>query len=391
MALVTLFAACALVVITLTAILNTLVFPRLGRAKPILPNDPQPFMSILIPARNEAMVIDRTVRWLLDQNYPAFEVLVLDDDSSDGTSARAKAAANGDPRLRVLSGEALPAGWLGKNWACHQLAQHANGDWLVFTDADVNWQPGALRALVNEMRRTDADLLTVWPTQQTESWTERLVVPLMALAILAYLPLPAVHHFPWPIFAAANGQCLAFRRRAYEQVGGHAAVKDRIVEDVTFARQIKARGLRLRMADGAGLIVCRMYRDWPGVRDGFSKNILAGHGDSVPFLAASFILHWLIFALPWLLLMVDFAWGLALVALGVGTRMLTALATRQRPLDALLMPVSVMLMSMIALRSVWWRWRYGGPQWKGRMIHHKEAKEQRNCRDLTQSTFTSSR
>jgi chlorobactene glucosyltransferase len=187
----------------------------------------------------------------------------------------------------------------------------------------------------------------------------------MALAIIGYLPLLAVHHIRWPVFAAANGQCLVFNRAAYQQVGGHAAVRGQIVEDVTFARRIKGAGLRLRMADGAGLIGCRMYMGWAGVRDGFAKNILAGHGDSVAFLAVSTAFHWVVFVLPW-------AWGLftpsvwPVVALGVGVRAITAAATRQRVGDAIWMPMSAVLMTVIAARAVWWRLRYGGPRWKGR-------------------------
>jgi chlorobactene glucosyltransferase len=315
------------------------------------------------------------VKTLLKQTRPPDEIIVLDDNSEDGTAEAALAAADGDSRLRVLAGAPLPEGWLGKNWACHQLAQAAQGDLLIFTDADVVWIPGALAALMERAQDSRADLLTVWPTQLTDTWSERLIVPLMALAVLGYLPLPLAHHTSFAAAAAANGQCMAFRRRAYDLIGGHKSVRGQIVEDVALARRIKRAGLRLRMADGAGMIACRMYRDWPSVRDGFGKNILAGHGDSLVFLGISTTFHWLAFVFPWLWLLVNPA-GLdgwpwlpfALIALGVGARIITAAATRQRLLDALLMPVSVVLMTMIVGRAVWWRLRYGGPRWKGRTI-----------------------
>lgn len=370
------------------AILNTLTFPRL---KPAAGLSSSPFLSILVPARNEAAVIGQTVRSLLVQDYAHFEVVILDDNSADGTSALALAAAEGSPRLRVIPGKPLPAGWLGKNWACHQLAQTAGGEWLIFADADVRWQTGALTALAVEMKRTQADLLTVWPTQETQSWGERLVVPLMALVIIGYLPLLLVHHTAWPSLAAANGQCLAFRRKAYDAIGGHAALRDNILEDVNFARRIKASGLCLRMADGAGLVNCRMYPDWPSVRDGFAKNILAGYGGSVIFLVLAAIFHWLVFLGPWLLLIVNNqfsilnrqsfffinnlpltvnSWLLVLIVLGLGIRMLTAAAARQRLGDALLMPLSVLLMTRIAAQAVWWHW-HGGPRWKGRVVRRE--------------------
>ncbi|MFQ3567246.1 MAG: glycosyltransferase family 2 protein, partial [Aggregatilineales bacterium] len=174
----------------------------------------------------------------------------------------------------------------------------------------------------------------------------------------------------------ANGQCLAFRRSAYTAVGGHAAVRGSIIEDIALARRAKAHGLRLRMVDGAGLIGCRMYTDWPSVRDGYAKNILAGYGGRVSFLLLATVFHWLIFLLPpvWLAVgsFVPLAdWPLApllLTTLGIATRALTAAVTRQRPLDAVLMPLSVILMTRIAAQAIFWQQRYGGPRWKGRTI-----------------------
>jgi chlorobactene glucosyltransferase len=212
MMLVSIVVLLALIGIALITVVNAFFWQRLGE-------DPraskQPMVSILIPARNEAAVIDRTVRSLLVQTYFNLEIIVLDDNSSDGTADVVQSVAGPKSRLRVVSGSTLPPPWLGKNWACHQLAQLARGEILIFTDADVSWAPHAVSALVAKMDRTQADLLTIWPTQQTQSWAERLTVPLMALVVIGYLPLPLVHYTRWPMFAAANGQCLAFRRQAY--------------------------------------------------------------------------------------------------------------------------------------------------------------------------------
>jgi chlorobactene glucosyltransferase len=235
----------------------------------------------------------------------------------------------------------------------------------LFTDADVLWRPGALAAVLAEHSRSGADLTTVWPTQQTETWGERLVVPLMALAIFAYLPVLGVHHTRFASLAAANGQCLLFNRDAYAAIGGHAGLRADIVEDVAFARRIKQAGQRLRMADGAGLIGCRMYRSWPEVRDGFAKNILAGHGGPLP-LAASTVFHLGVFVLPWLMTLVTGAPGwLSLGVLGLGLRALSAAATCQRLRDAVFLPVSVLAMTVIAARALAWHVS-GGPRWKGR-------------------------
>ena len=336
--------------IFLTTVLNAIVFPRLGRH----PTSAEiSLVSVLIPARNEAAIIAAAVRRALAQTYPRLELIILDDHSQDGTAEVALTAGGGDPRLHVLPGEPLPAGWLGKNWACQQLAQAAKGDYLLFIDADVELAAGAVAALMGEMEATRADMLTVWPTQRTVTWAERLTAPLMAFAILGYLPLPLVHHTPWRAFAAANGQCLLFRRRAYQQVGAHAAVRGEIVEDVMLARRIKGAGLRLRMADGAGLIACRMYDGWRAVREGYGKNILAGYGGRVSVLLLATLFHWLTFLWPWVWLAVGWSGGslrLAVVAVGAHRprhRRPSALGSRhaaapgRRPVDAGLRCVDV--------------------------------------------------
>lgn len=366
-------ATLALLGMAVIALINSRTFPRLTPRTP----PAAPTVSLLVPARNEAAVIGRTVRLLLAQEYAHFDVWVLDDHSDDDTGTLARTAAAGDARLHVLSGRSLPPGWLGKNWACWQLTQAAPGEVLVFTDADVQWQPGALAALVADMVEAQADLLTVWPTQRTVTWGERLVVPLMALVVQAYLPLPLVHHTANRSLAAANGQCMAFRRDAYTAIDGHRHVRANVLEDVTMARHLKGQGLRLRMADGGGLIECRMYGSWSQVRDGYAKNILAGYGDSVVGLALATLFHWLVFLLPWAALVAGFRgapvpgwphWPLTLILVGLALRAWTAAFTGQRVVDALLMPISVLLMTRIAAQALWWRWRYGGPRWKGRIV-----------------------
>lgn len=357
------FVTFFLVAIALIAILNALTFPRLSNQQSAFSN--QQLVSVLIPTRDESVVIAETVRSWLSQTCTDFELLILDDHSSDGTANLARQAAGGDPRLRVLAGEPLPDGWKGKNWACHQLSRAARGEVLLFTDADVRWEPGALTALLAEMTRTRADLLTVWPTQATHTWAERLVVPLMGFVIIGYLPVLAVHYIPWPVFSAAMGQCLAFRRSAYEKIGGHAAVRGALVEDMAFAYAIKRERLRLRAADGAGLVSARMYRGWPEVRDGFAKNILGGHGDSLVFLTLSTLFHWSLFLFPWAWLFFDPVPAAILCTLGLLVRALTAAVTRQRLVDALFLPISVLLVTVIAGRAVQWHFS-GGPRWKGR-------------------------
>lgn len=370
-----LFVAAALTVIALILLVNVALFPRL---RPTIPAA-APRVSVLVPARDEAAVIAASLSRLDAQDYPDFEIIVLDDNSADNTAAVARAVGG---RVQVVAGAPLPDGWVGKNWACHQLAARATGDLLLFTDADVRWQPGALAAAVAASGASQADLFTVWPTQITVTWAERLTVPLMALVVLGYLPVWGVHHVRSAVFGAANGQCMLWRRDAYRRVGGHAAVRADVLEDVKLGRIVKRLDLRLRMADGAGQVSCRMYTGWPSVRRGFAKNIAAGFGGIVPLLLST-VFHIALFILPPVWLAVGLLrgpvgerlafTGAVLFALGIAIRSLTAAFTRQRVADALLMPVSVALMTVIAAQAIYWHVRFGGVQWKGRTVRRHVA------------------
>jgi chlorobactene glucosyltransferase len=369
-------ALLALAAMMTLAALNSVTFPRLRPATP----SSRPTVSILIPARNEEATIDHTLAAhaaSVAGTSAVCEILVLDDLSTDSTAKRIATLEAEHPSIRLISGEPLPEGWLGKNWACHQLARQSKGDVLVFTDADVAWLPLALSGVLHQLDRLPVDLLTVWPTQRTDSWAERLVVPMMMFAICAYLPEIAVRKTGFASLAAANGQCMVFRRAAYERIGGHERVRGEIVEDVALARLIKRAGLRLGMVLGDGQISCRMYRGWEEVLRGYGKNILAGHGGHPLLLLLSAVVHLALFLGPWVWMGASLAIGawadwwqpLLLAALGLTARQLTALTTREKSGASWLLPVSVMLMTWIAGQALWSQFRYGGPEWKGRRIH----------------------
>jgi chlorobactene glucosyltransferase len=381
----------ALVFILLLSILNAVTFPRLKLAR----LEKTPLVSILVPARNEAENIQVNLRSWLSQDYPNYEVILLDDNSEDRTYQMAQVASEGDTRFILAKGEPLPDGWLGKNWACHQLALLARGNVLLFTDADIHWQPGALSAVMAAFEKYHADACTVWPTQQTISFSERLVVPMMMFVVLGYLPEIFVRRIPLTIFAAANGQCLAFTRQAYQRIGGHAAVSNEVVEDVAMSRLVKRNRLQLIMALGSQLITGRMYKDWSSVRRGFAKNILAGHASSPLFLLISAVFHWLLFLFPWIWLFLGLflpqpgiwpIYPLAMIVLGLASRAVTAITANLRSVDTLWMPISVILMSLIAGQSLVWHFRDGGPQWKGRIILHDQRRQIKDRRQPRQDS-----
>ena len=234
-----------------------------------------PSISVLIPARNEEKRISKCIHSLLEQDYSNYELIVLEDQSSDDTAVTLGRIGVDNPRLKILAGTPPPQGFTGKNWACAQLAEHAWGDLLLFTDADTIFQPQALKEIVKAMLREQADLITGYPRQLMESWGERLLVPFFLWAVLCFTPLWLAYRLRLPILSTAVGQMMLFRREAYQQVGGHEALGPKIVDDTALASSIKRAGLRWRVINITDLISCRMYLGSKQAFDGFAKNLFA--------------------------------------------------------------------------------------------------------------------
>jgi glycosyltransferase involved in cell wall biosynthesis len=231
------------------------------------PTAPLPKVSIIIAARNEAVDLPGCLDSLLAQDYADFEIIVVDGGSTDGTREVARARG---PRVRVLEEPPLPPGWTGKNWACQAGAQVATGEWILFTDADVRHHPTALRATMAWALQQKADLVTLAPRVETVTFWEEVVLPFSVQMVLTHFRAPRMNR-PHPRTALANGQYWLTTRAAYRSVGGHAAVKDVIVEDVAIARKYRDAGRTLRIAWAPNLIVTRMYRDRQEMWEGLLK------------------------------------------------------------------------------------------------------------------------
>ncbi len=241
-----------------------------------------PPLSVIVPARNEERTIERCVRSLLAQTLPDYELIVVDDRSDDATPAILARLAAEHPRLRVLRGAPLPEGWVGKPWALEQGARAASGAWLLFTDADSWHAPAACASALAFVRARGADALTIATYQELGSWGERAVLPtILGMVIVASGSMAQLNDPRDTRHALANGQYILVSREAYEGLGGHAALRGEIVEDVAFAKRLKADGrYRLLLAGGEELVRVRMYRSLRDVWDGFTKNVYAGaNGD----------------------------------------------------------------------------------------------------------------
>jgi chlorobactene glucosyltransferase len=257
----------------LTALGNSLFLRRLGGRKSGLTHVPS--VSILVPARNEAENIGTCVRSLLAQDYPAFEVIVLDDQSTDATGAILNEIQAEHPALKILSGQSLPSGWLGKNWACQQLAMAAGGELLLFTDADTWHAPRALHESVVALGEEQADMLTAFPREQVISWGEKLTVPILGFMPFAFVPVFLARLWRLPFLTVTIGQYMLFRRAAYEAVGGYERIRSHPVDDVMLGRHIASQGFKWLVVDGTDHVHCRMYRSFPTAVAGFTRTLFS--------------------------------------------------------------------------------------------------------------------
>jgi chlorobactene glucosyltransferase len=357
---------------------------RLARNRPNL-SDVAPVtgtpLTVIIPARNESDTIEAVVRSILASAYHPFELIVVDDRSTDDTAAVVERLAAGEPRLRLVHGEVLPDGWYGKPWACAQGAKAGSGALLLFTDADTRHEPELLGRAVGALERERADLVTVSPHQRCVTFWERLIMPQIWLLLgLRYHPR-RVNRARRERDVIANGQFILTTREAYEAVGTHAAVRNEVAEDLALAQAYLRHGRRLHFAFAERLMETRMYRGLSQLIEGWSKNIYLGGRRSFPgepalqALAPVMVLAALAF---WLIPPAVLALG----ALGAGVGTLMAAACVATGLSVifwgllshgmripaaygLLYPVGAAMALYITARSTW----RGGRrvEWRGRV------------------------
>ena len=332
-------------------------------------------VSAVIAARNEEIDLGDCLDSLIAQDYSDLEIVVVDGRSTDRT--REVAAARG-PRVRLLDEPPLPAGWVGKNWACHVGSEAATGRYLLFIDADVRCHPAAVRTTARWAEDEHAALATLAPRIETVGFWEKVVMPFYAQLVLTYFRTPRVNR-PDSRAAMANGQYLYVRRDAYEASGGHAAVRSAVLEDVRLAQEFRRRGLRMRVAWSPELLTTRMYRDRHEMFEGLLKNV---HGTRFSAVRQLGFLGALVgfFYLPLLALPVGLltgSWPLVVVGAFLylalfGKHFAFARGLRSDPAYGLLFPLAVgfyvvlvttSLVRGIARRPVLWKGRSYPLEW----------------------------
>ncbi len=330
-------------------------------------SSPQVKVSILIPARNEAQNIGTLLQNIIDQDFPFLEVLVYDDLSTDDTAMIVRSFHKKDGRIRLMQGRELPAGWLGKNHACHQLALAARGQYLLFLDADVRLEKSLLNNSLAHMQKHKLDLLSIFPQQIMKSLGEKISVPVMNWVLVSLLPLVLVRKSRMPAFAAANGQHMLFRGSVYRKYMFHKQFKHKAVEDIAIARFMKQKKLRIHTILSNGQIKCRMYGSLNDALQGFSKNVLAFFGNNIP-VAMLIVLITTFGAIP-----VYLAFGgwvtLAYFAAALLLRLLVAFLSKQSLWqNAATAPLQQLIFCMMVIFAINKR-RKRKNTWKGRIIN----------------------
>lgn len=368
-------------------LLPFLTLPRLARRSPNLSDAPRasgPLVSIIIPARNEAGTIRTVVRSILDTTYRPFELIVVDDRSTDQTVTLVEQMQTEGP-VQLVRGKELPEGWYGKPWACFQGFQEARGELLLFTDADTRHEPELLERAVGGLLTQRADLLTVSPVQRCLTFWERIVMPqIWFLLALRYSPA-SVNRARRSRDVIANGQFILTTRPAYEAVGTHAAVRGEVAEDLALAQTYLEMGRKLHFAFAERLMETRMYQNLGSLVEGWSKNIYLGGRRSfphnptlralVPVMLVTAMLYWLIPAFT--LLVALAAPGLALpvpaAGLAVGFSilfwMLICWGMRIPIIYGAGYPLGALMTLFIGIRSTWRGSRR--VEWRGRV--YREA------------------
>jgi chlorobactene glucosyltransferase len=353
----------------------------LKRPSSRLPDAP-PRVAVLIPAKDEAQQIETCVNSVLRQDYPNFEINVIDDRSTDGTGEILDAIAAKDSRLRVvhLKDGSLPAGWGGKSWALHNGLLQANGEWLLFVDADVQLEPDVISATIGRAVERKYDLVSLLPTFTSGTFSESLLQPLAGAATTAMFVVSWTNSDKRQKSAFANGQYLCVRRAAYDAIGGHEAIRETLSEDVALARKLKLAGFRPRLGWGDSWATVRMYQGFGAIFRGWSRNFYVGSLGKpwrilglITFLLLSVFSVFAAAAWGWhrhqhpIGSSIDWAW---LAMAGLHYFAMTAIAAvmydwaNESPWYAFLLPAGCLVLLAICLKSLW-ICRTGRVSWRG--------------------------
>jgi cellulose synthase/poly-beta-1,6-N-acetylglucosamine synthase-like glycosyltransferase len=325
----------------------------------------QESISVVVPLRNEANNVGELVASLRDQeNLTQIEFLLLDDNSEDDTLALLQQHVSGLSNFHVLNGTTLPQGWIGKTWALQQLLERSTGEIIISIDADVRLTSDAISKAVTLLKNAQLDFLSPYPKQLANSWSERLIQPLLQWSWMSTVILRVAEKSSLSSTVVANGQFFVVRKAALDQVRGYDSVRNRVIDDVELARSIVKSGFHGCVANGATIASTRMYSSWREIQAGYGKSLHAAFG-SVLGSATAIAFLFLTGIAPLIAGLLGSSVGWYAFAAVTLTRAMSAIKVGRSGLDAFLHPISSALLIYLIVYS--WMMR-GQVQWKGRTL-----------------------
>jgi chlorobactene glucosyltransferase len=368
------FILLAVVLLNLLLNLRALKKPKSDVQLP----EPAPLISVLVPARNEEANIGVCLESLRKQDYPNFEILVLDDSSTDATADIIARIAAEDSRVRLLHGQPLAPGWAGKTFACHQLALEARGSWLLFTDADTVHASSMLRRVLGVALLSRAVLISGFPYQRTTSIWQKMALPIMCyFMLLCWMPLWLLQRSRRNMPSVAIGQFLFFSANEYRSIGGHEAVKSRIMEDVWLGREVSRHHYKQLTLDLSSLVSCQMYREFGTMWDGIARWLYVVASLSVVSLVGLMAVVLFLFLAPFLWLVYGlllaqpaFGWEVLVmlqVAIVFLARFLAGRRFSQPKTSIILHPVGMLFLVLVVFYASYQYLTGAGVRWKGRV------------------------
>ncbi len=347
------------------------------------PPESAPLISVMVPARDEEVNIESCLRSLTSQDYPNFEILVIDDHSSDNTAAIVRRLAAEDSRIRFFQSEPLPEGWAGKPFACYQLARQAGGAWFLFVDADTVHAPHMLRSMLALAVESKSGMLSGFPRQLANSLPQKIAIPVLYFVIMSWLPIWWLHRSKKLRPSLAIGQFLLFPREDYWKIGGHKAVKSRIIEDVWLGVEINRSGSRHIAVDLSPVVSCNMYHDVGTMWDGFIRWMYSVAAMSRIFLALLLAAGYFFFLAPFYclwreLFVMPTGWGPIIgfqVLVILGMRWLVDSRFKEPVVSFILHPIGFSFLILTALYAFSRQLVGAGVRWKDRLYSKESAIE----------------
>ncbi|MBW3113174.1 MULTISPECIES: glycosyltransferase [Bacillaceae] len=349
----------------LATFINLLFLPKLSHK-----SNTNELVTVMVPMRNEERNVKGLVESIREITHSPVEFILLDDGSTDRTRELLIECTKGDPRFKIIDGTPLPEGWVGKVHACRELSRHASGSYYLYLDADVRVSPSIIEKVLYQMNRYGSGLVTGFPRFPIPTPLSKMLVPFQHFLVYFHLPLFVSNHTTKRAFTAAHGAFMFFRKEAYDDCGGHEAVKSSLLEDVHISRKVKEKGWKVTLVNNSFDVTCHMYDTDKEVWEGFMKNIFIGTGRS-PVSVVLLTLFYSIFYITPLplalfgLVQGEWSYSIPLLSIWLQTFMID-LASNQSKWHFLLIPLASLAFIVIMWASMMRGLKKQGYTWKGR-------------------------